>query len=162
MWCGECYTSSNYLIFQTQVDPRLLGEELDGTCIEEGWPQNPWKTSRPDPFAFHYARNGDYLLMTHFECNTCFFRKLHNGDFPDPSCPSDKLLLAACIRQVNLDALWSSAKNTATSNRGVVEKGIRLSARMGMKGPYLDPGLFPLHNHHGYEVALQMVLDSTG
>jgi len=44
----------------------------------------------------------------------------------------------------------------------VVEKGIRLSARMGIKGPYLDPGPFPMHDHCGYEVALQMVLDSTG
>jgi hypothetical protein len=49
-----------------------------------------------------------------------------------------------------------------TSNRGVVEKGIRLSARMGTKGPYLDAGPFPMHNHCGYEIALQMVLDSTG
>lgn len=160
MWCGDCYTSSEYLDFQTQVDPRLLDTELDGTVMEDGWPRNPWKTSKPDPFAFHYARNGDHL-MTHFECDTCVFRKLRDGDYPDHSRPTDKLLLA-CIRRVNLDAFWSSAKNTVTSNRGVVEKGIRLSTRMGTKGPYLDPGPFPLHDHCGYEVACQMVLDSTG
>jgi hypothetical protein len=160
MWCGECYTSSEYLGFQTQVDPRLLDEEFDGSVMEDGWPQNPWKTSKPDPFAFHYARDGDHL-MTHFECDTCVFRKLRDGDFPDHSRPSDKLLLA-CIRRVNLDAFWSSAKNTVISNRGVVEKGMRLSTRMGTKGPYLDPRPFPMHDHCGYEVALQIVLDSTG
>jgi hypothetical protein len=102
MWCGECYTSSEYLGFQTQVDPRLLDEELDGTILEDGLPRNPWRTSKPDPYTFYYARNGDHL-MTHFECDTCIFRKLRDGDFPDHSRPSDKLLLA-CIRRVNLDA----------------------------------------------------------
>jgi hypothetical protein len=160
MWCGECCTSSEYLEFQTQVGPRLLDEELEGTCMEDGWPKNQWKTSKPDPYAFHYARDGDHL-MTHFECDICIFRKLWDRDFLDHSRPSDKLLLA-CIRQVNLDAFWSSAKNTVTSNRGVIDKGLRLSARMGNKGPYLDPGPFPMHDHCGYEVALQMVLDSTG
>jgi hypothetical protein len=99
--------------------------------------------------------------MTHFECDACIFRKLRDGDFPNHSRPANKLLLA-CTRRVNLDAFWSSAKNAVTSNRGVVEKGIRLSTRMGAKGPYLDPGPFPMHDHCGHEVALQMVLDSTG
>ena len=76
--------------------------------------------------------------------------------------PLGQAFLLACIRRVNLDTLWSSAKNTLTSNRGVVEKGTLLSAQMGMKGPHLDPGPFPLHDHCGYEVALQVVLDLTG
>jgi hypothetical protein len=49
MWCGECCTSSEHLEFQTQVDPRILDEESDGTVVEDGWPRNPWKTSKPDP-----------------------------------------------------------------------------------------------------------------
>ena len=59
----------------------------------------------------------------------------------------------ACIRRVNLDACWSRASSIVQANTYKVREGLNISVGMGMKGPYLNPGPLPSHDHCGYEVA---------
>jgi hypothetical protein len=74
---------------------------------------------------------------------------------------SNSLLMAA-IRQVNLDSFWSWATNTVDGTRGLVNAGFSLLHIVGSSGPYWEPGPMPLEDYCGYEVAVQMVLDSQG
>jgi hypothetical protein len=103
------------------------------------------------------GRDGDHLLVP-TECDLCIFRKL-KGQTPVPSNPQDALLLA-CIRRANLDAFWSCGKSTAFANRDKVAFGIRMSATLGLLGPYESDGLLPEGDHCGYEVAFEMLLHS--
>jgi hypothetical protein len=73
----------------------------------------------------------------------------------------DTLLLAA-IRIVNLDSFWSQATSTVDSTRQLIDRGLVLSRNVGSSGPYFELGPMPLTDHFGYEVAVQMVLDSCG
>jgi hypothetical protein len=64
------------------------------------------------------------------------------------------------IRRMNLDALWSRATSTVVGNAGVVSRGLRPSAYLGLTGHYLATALLPYHDHCGYEVALHILTDS--
>ena len=118
---------------------------------------NVWRKKQKHLHAFHRARRGDHL-MTQFECDLCVFRKLKRME-PDRKNETHTLLLA-CIRRVNLDAFWSRASSTVEANASKIEQGLRLSAMVGLDGPYLEPGPLPAHDHCGYETAIQMVLAS--
>jgi hypothetical protein len=119
------------------------------------------RSSKPDGRAFHYARNGDHLLVS-FECDLCVFSKIRPGERPRESNECDSLLMAA-IRQVNLGSFWSRATSTVDGTRQLlVNRGLLLSRMVGLTGPYCKPGPMPLEDHRGYKVAVQMVLDSLG
>ena len=96
--------------------------------------------------------------MVPFECDICVFRKL-KGQNPDLKNPADSLLLS-CIRRVNLDAFWSSTSNTVEGNMRKIKLALKFSAKLGLKGPYLQDGPLPSHDHCGYEVAVQMLMNS--
>jgi hypothetical protein len=61
---------------------------------------------------------------------------------------------------MNFDAFWSRATSTVVGNAGVVARGLRELASLGLTGPYLATGPLPYHDHYGYEVALQLLTDS--
>jgi hypothetical protein len=104
------------------------------------------------------ARRGDHLMLS-FECDLCIFRKLRDQHQPDPQSQVDTCLMLT-IRRMNLDAFWSRATSTVVGNAGVVARGLRHSASLGLTGPYLATGPLPYHDHCGYEVALQLLTDS--
>ena len=96
--------------------------------------------------------------MCPFECDVCIFRKL-TGRSSDNESSVDDLLLAT-IRRMNLDAFWSSESVTVLGNKGKINMSLKLSALVGLQGPYLHDGPFPAYDHCGYEVAIQMLLYS--
>ena len=103
------------------------------------------------------GREGDHLLIP-FECDLCIFRKLKKMN---PLLESTRdVLLMACIRRVNLDAMWSRTTNIVVGNRDRIRLGLRLSDQVGLEGPYEHFGPLPFKDHCGYEVAIQMVLHS--
>ena len=116
-----------------------------------------WIPRRSDLAKFAQARDGDDLMVS-FECDLCVFWKLY-GRPPRLDNPTDCFSLAY-IRRVNLDAFWSRARSTVEANAAKVREGLKISARLGLPGPYLDPGPLPPHDHCGYEVALQIVVSS--
>jgi hypothetical protein len=90
--------------------------------VDEDRLGNVWRASPPDPLAFHYARDGEHLMVS-FECDYCVFSKIRRGERPNLAHESDKLLMA-CIRRVNLDSFWSRASRTVSSNRQVINRGL--------------------------------------
>ena len=116
-----------------------------------------WGKRHQDKGAFNTGRAGDHLLIP-FECDLCIFRKLKKMN-PLLDSTRDNLLLA-CIRRVNLDAMWSRTTNTVVGNRDRIRLGLRLSDQVGLEGPYEHFGPLPFKDHCGYEVAIQMVLHS--
>ena len=117
-----------------------------------------WKPRKDDAGRFSTARNGDDLMCP-FECDNCVFGKLYDHE-PNVIGSSQDAFAMACIRRVILDAFWSRARPTVTANALKVREGLRISERMGMKGPYENPGPLPSFDHCGYEVAIQMVASS--
>jgi hypothetical protein len=113
------------------------------------------KHRAPDDFLV--GRNGDHLLIP-FECDLCVFRKLY-GRNPVPAAPQD-VLVQACTRRANMDACWSRAMGTSTSNRDKVAFALKMSALVELLGPYEADGPLPEENHCGYEVAVDMLLHS--
>lgn len=97
--------------------------------------------------------------MVSFECDTCIFWKLYNRDANPGENEKDAFALQ-CIRRINLDAFWSRARTTVTSNAAKVREGLKISSRLGLDGPYLEPGPLPTHDHCGYQVAMQIVVSS--
>jgi hypothetical protein len=63
--------------------------------------------------------------------------------------------LLACIRRANLDTFWSRAKSSALSNRDKVVFAIKLSAMVGLQGPYKSDGALPETDHCSYEVPIK-------
>lgn len=116
-----------------------------------------WVQKKSDRGRFVEARNGDDLMVS-FECDLCIFGKLY-GRLPVSDNANDTFSLS-CIRRINLDAFWSRARSTVEANAAKVREGLRISRRLGLAGPYLDPGPLPAHDHCGYEVALQIVVSS--
>ena len=118
-----------------------------------------WAPRKSDMGRFATARNGDNLMVP-FECDLCVFGKLFDHD-PDATNEKDVFAMG-CIRRVILDALWSRASSTVVANTLKAREGLMISRRMGMKGPAEPPGPLPSHDHCGYEVAIQIVVDSLG
>jgi hypothetical protein len=119
--------------------------------------QAAWGRKQRAPDDFLRGRDGDHTMVP-FECDLCVFRKLRNRS-PDSSSPPDKLL-TACIRRVILDAFWSRAKTTVRGNRDKVAQAIKISQTVGLLGPYEAHGPLPEFDHCGYEVAIEMVIQS--
>jgi hypothetical protein len=70
MWCGSCYTSAEGVGFYVRQDCRLVRARVGGGVegfavggVDEDRLENYWNTLKPDEKAFHYARNGDHLLV---------------------------------------------------------------------------------------------------
>jgi hypothetical protein len=61
---------------------------------------------------------------------------------------------------MNLDAFWSRATDTVDGQRGKLEHSLKLSKLVGLMGPYKHDGPMPSYDHCGYEVAIQMLLNS--
>jgi hypothetical protein len=155
MWCGKCYTLSNDVVeFYMASDAFHASPEGDEDRLESGWSSQPKDQNR-----FNSARNGDDLLVS-FECDDCIFFKLYGRD-ANVHCDKD-LFVSACIRRIVLDSFWSRARSTVESNTAKIREGLRISNRLGLEGPYLNPGPLPQGDHCGYEVALQMVVASLG
>lgn len=153
MWCGKCYCSN-------EGDPKFFvasGEVHQVDEEDEDRLMSGWNVRSTDCNRFRTARNGDDLLVS-FECDSCIFGKLYKRE-PSSSSTQDCLALA-CIRRINLDAFWSRARSTVEANASKVREGLKNSRKIGLDGPYLDPGPLPSHDHCGYEVAIQMVLSS--
>ena len=106
---------------------------------------------------FNVGRDGDHLVLP-FECDICICRKLKRTN-PAVVSTRDTLLLA-CIRRINLDAMWSRSTLTILGNRDQVRFGLRLSDQVGLDGPYEYLGPLPFEDHCGYKVEIQMVLHS--
>ena len=118
-----------------------------------------WAPRKSDMGRFSSARNGDNLMVP-FECDFCVFGKLFDHV---PSAENEQDVFAmGCIRRVILDAFWSRAKSTVNANTVKVREGLAISRKLGMKGPAEPPGPLPSHDHCGYEVAIQIVVDSLG
>ena len=98
--------------------------------------------------------------MIPFECDLCIFRKLRRCD-PKPRSDKDNLLMS-CIRRMNLDAFWSSSSFTVKGNKDKVCQMLKHSETVGLKGTFCRNGPMPLGDYCGYEVAVNMLLYSTG
>jgi hypothetical protein len=158
LWCGECYTSSpaeiSFHIHQGQDEAGNGNgrDQEDQARLTQAWGKRAQSENE-----YLQARNGDHTLVP-FECDLCIFRKLRKSS-PDLSSETDKLLLG-CIRRMNLDAFWSRSSDTISGHRGKLEHSLKLSKLVGLKGPYQHDGPMPSYDHCGYEVAIQMLLNS--
>ena len=103
------------------------------------------------------ARDGDDLMVS-FECDFCVFAKV-TGRLVCRDDSSDAHLMA-CIRRVILDAFWSRARQTVSTNAGRFREMIVMSASLGFEPPYDPPGPLPGFDHCGYKVAILMVQKS--
>jgi hypothetical protein len=155
MWCGECYTSNQEILFHVKSKENF-GED-ESTDADKERLVRAWGTRHRPTTEFCIGRNGDHLLVP-FECDVCIFRKLRRQS-PNVRLEQDKLLLA-CIRRITLDAFWSRATSTVLGNRDRIRMGITLSEQVGLAGPYIHQGCMPERDEFGYEVAIQMVLAS--
>jgi len=126
--------------------------ELDRPRIEDAWGSK--LRNKKD---FLEGRDGDSLLIP-FECDQCIFLKLRSH-LPDSNSTSDTLLMAT-IRRLNLDAFWSRERSTVSANLSRVKRMINISATVGLDGPFPIHPPFPLHDHCGYQVAINMLLFS--
>ena len=152
MWCGECYSSEPDLSFHVADSENLVMDEGDDNRLQSGW-----KGKRLDRHRYCVARDGDDLLVS-FECDICVFSKVYQR-LPDIDNDNDKFVMA-CIRRVNLDAFWSRARSTVSSNTVRFREMVRLSNKLGFEPPYYDPGPLPGYDHCGYRVAILMVAKS--
>jgi hypothetical protein len=139
-----CYTPRTILTFSTDEH-----EEEDGFL---------W-IKRGDERRFEVARNGDNLI-THFQCELCIFRNLHQRD---PATSSRNDSLALCVyRRANIDAFWSRESSTVSSNRHWLRIGIELNQELGHQMTYPMLGPMPLADVSGHGVAAQELTASTG
>ena len=154
MWCRKCCTTSGTeQLFYVALDDQPQAGVDDEDRLLSGW-----KPRKEGAGRFGTGRNGDDLMCP-FECDTCVFGKLFDHE-PNVTESKQDAFAMACIRRVILDAFWSRARPTVNANTLKVREGLRISQRMGMKGPYKNPGPLPPFDHCGYEVAIQMVASS--
>ena len=142
---------SNFHIQQYEGDVKGKDKESKDR-LEAKWGK---KGQRPNDYLV--ARDGDSILIP-FECDTCIFRKLR-GTNPNVRSPTDKYLLS-CIRRMNLDTFWSSSEGTVRGNRYKINKMLKFSQSVGLKGSFIHEGPLPPHDYCGYEVAVNMLLYS--
>jgi hypothetical protein len=148
--CAKCYTSRNELGFFMAESPENYADPEHEIAMDAKWRRKQKIRSE----LYMIARRGDHLMLS-FECDLCIFRKLRDQHQTDPQSQVDTCLMLT-IRRMNLDAVWSRATSTVVGNAGVVARGLRHSASLGLTGPYLAMGPLPYHDHCGYEVALQL------
>ena len=137
------------------ADPEsLFTEEGDEDRLMAGW-----KVKESDRNRYAEARDGDNLLVC-FECDHCVFAKITGRVFAEPQ-KVDDVYLMSCIRRVILDAFWSRARSTVSSNTRLFREMISMSKTLGFEPPYEAPGPLPGFDHCGYKVAIVMVAKST-
>ena len=61
-----------------------------------------------------------YNLLTHFQCDQCYFRNIQGRD-PDALSKKDMRLLAK-IRRATLDTFWSRESGTVKGNLTIVKR----------------------------------------
>ena len=118
-----------------------------------------WAPKTTQKNRFRRGRDKDDLLVS-FECDFCVFGKLFDHE-PQDDSEKDSYALA-CIRRINLDALWSRAPTTVRANTLKMREGLEISKVMGMRGSPMEPGPLPSYDHVGYETAIHMVVSSLG
>jgi hypothetical protein len=153
-WCARCYTSRNELGFFIAESPENYADPDYEMAMDAKWRRK--QNTRSELYLV--AHWGDHLMLS-FECDLCIFQKLLYKHQPDPQSQVDTCLMLT-IWRINLDALCSRATSTIVCNAGVVARGLRHSAYLGLTGPYLETVPLPYHDHCGYEVALQLLMDS--
>ena len=126
-------------------------EEEEEERIEKVWKEK-WDKDR-----YLVGRVGDHLIMS-FECDTCAFIRL-KWRKPNGSNEKDRLL-SACIRRVNLDAMWSRERATVAGNLRNVKKILRMSSSAGLEGTFVSHGPMPSSEISSYQLAVSMVLAS--
>ena len=99
------------------------------------------------------------MLNVAFQCDCCWFQNL-KGRNPRTDSLADQFLLAF-IRRVNLDAMWAREKGTVQQTYYSVMKGIRLDGEMGLETRLPARGPWPIGDHVGFQVALQLLKAST-
>ena len=144
MWCGNCYRSREEPKFFGATSDHDKAKEGDDDRIETGW-----ITKKTEENRFCRGRDGDDLMVS-FECDFCIFGKLFDHE-PQSDSVQNKYALA-CIRRINLDALWSRAPTTVRANTLKMREGLEISWAMGMRGFAMESGPLPGHDHVGYEV----------
>jgi len=117
-------------------------------------PTNCHWTKTQDISRHRVGRDGDHLT-TPFQCDLCIFGNLLGKD---PGA-HDQLLLA-CIRQVNLDALWGRERATVEATVRAVKHTIGMLTMVRVPPPYPPLGPHPVEDNLGYLVAIAMVLKS--
>ena len=152
MLCGKCYTSENGPDFFISDEGNLFTPEGDDDRLTAGW-----KPKGSDHKRYTEARDGDDLMIS-FECDFCVFFKI-TGRPRDIGNPRDSHLMG-CIRRVILDAFWSRARHTVTTNASRFREMMTLSESLGFEPPYDPPGPLPAFDHCGYKVAVLMVAKS--
>jgi hypothetical protein len=100
------------------------------------------------------GRDGDHL-STPFQCDLCIFRNLM-GRNPG----KQDQLLEACIRQVNLVALWGRERATIEATVRAVKHTVGMLSGVRVTPPYPPLGPHPVEDNFGYSVAITMVLKS--
>ncbi len=139
VWCGSCYTKPpNSLFHHAQPSD------------ESGF---HWRIDK-DCDRHLFARNGDNLI-TPFQCDLCVFRNLQGCN---PTSQDEFLL--ACIRQVNLDALWGRETATVGSTLWAVKQTIASLNQVRLPPPFPALGPYPVADTFGYSVAIAMIIKS--
>jgi hypothetical protein len=134
VWCGICYTPSaevDFLLPSLPMIPVSLGK----------YPRMLTGIS------LHF--------LTPFQCDLCVFHCLM-GRNP----LQHNMLLQACIRQVNLDALWGRETTTIEASHCSVNKLLQLWASLGVPLNLPRVGPYSLDDTFGYGIAVAMVLKS--
>jgi hypothetical protein len=129
MWCSGSYTMSKEVHFPIK-ERAIERQRLIVAWGKRHRPGNQYKS----------ARDGDHALVP-FKCDLCVFQKLREHT-PYPLAPEDTLLMA-CIRHINLDTFWSGAAATVRGNKDKLAEGLRMSAAVGLAGPYETDGPLP-------------------
>jgi hypothetical protein len=122
VWCGECYTPPQDFKFYHFV-------AVDESGID-------WDHHDKDKERHLVARAGDHLV-TPFQCDLCVFRNLKHWN----PLGSDRELMA-CIRQVNLDALWGCEHRTVNGTRCSILQMIRIWRDLDLEPTYPPIGTF--------------------
>jgi hypothetical protein len=144
------YTSDPKVNFHVRTmadeDNRSKTDPFHRMCLAKAWGAKHQSLND-----FLVAHDGDHTLVS-FECDFHIFQKLKHRD-PDPTLETYKLL-QACIRHMNLDALWSHSSPTVRGHRDSIKRGLKFSKLAGLSGPYIQDGLLPNHDHCGDEIAI--------
>jgi len=133
------------------IRSQIPKETNDDSRFEERW------KGRIDNMKYLEGRDGDHILAP-FECEICIFIKL-KGRYPQKGAEKDALLCDV-LRRANLDVFWSRERATIANNVRNARKLCKMSAQVGMGGPFLSNGPMPSWDYCGYEVAVGILLAS--
>jgi hypothetical protein len=96
-------------------------------------------------------------MITHFQCNLCCFRNIHQRN--PTECHADELSLC-WLRQANLDLLWSRERSTVSNNARLVRKSAEYNITMNQEETFPDMGPMPVNDVKGHVVAVHVLLAS--